>query len=208
MGRARGRPSSPLPRERNSPRRGRVLMPFAVIHRGRLVSGSHRPSPSKRPGRRGTARQRVWDARRWRRIALAVKQRDGFACCRCGWRDETMTGAGLVADHVVPVEELVALGRDPFDPAECQTLCLSCSGSKDGRLPRVESRAVQRGGVSSAARGPGGPAPKAPRETSTMTERHSAISVSIAQRLRAYCVRGSRPPGTPRRRRAARSARS
>jgi 5-methylcytosine-specific restriction endonuclease McrA len=35
-----------------------------------------------------------------------------------------------VVDHVVPIVTLLALGRDPFDPAECQTLCASCSGRK------------------------------------------------------------------------------
>lgn len=67
---------------------------------------------------------------RWRLTRLAVFRRDRFTCRRCGARPRE--GRGLVCDHVDPIEQIVAEGRNPFNPSECQTLCASCSGSKDG----------------------------------------------------------------------------
>jgi 5-methylcytosine-specific restriction endonuclease McrA len=150
-------------------------MPEGRICRcGRLVTGAccqpGTGSRSKRARRRGTGRQRVWDSRAWRRVRLLVLHRDGFTCRRCGWSDGTLTGRGLVADHVIPVEELLALGRDPLDPDECQALCLACSGAKDGRLAarsRRERLAGVKGGGGSYGRRRAGPAPNLPHEFST-----------------------------------------
>jgi 5-methylcytosine-specific restriction endonuclease McrA len=75
-------------------------------------------------------RRQVYDDPRWRRFTRwRVLERDDHRCRICG-------GPGQVVDHVVPVAELVAAGRDPFSPDECQTLCRRCSGRKDGRRSR------------------------------------------------------------------------
>jgi 5-methylcytosine-specific restriction endonuclease McrA len=72
-------------------------------------------------------RRSVYDSPRWRNYTRPiVLERDDRTCCSCG-------GPGTVVDHVVPIGLLLELELDVFDPAECQTLCLSCSGRKDGQ---------------------------------------------------------------------------
>lgn len=51
--------------------------------------------------------------------------RDDFTCRRCGHRDHTETGKGLVADHVRGIDSV----RE-YDDSELQTLCSHCSGAK------------------------------------------------------------------------------
>jgi hypothetical protein len=34
-------------------------------------------------------------------------------------------------DHDLGIMQLLARGRDPFDPEECVTLCATCSSQKD-----------------------------------------------------------------------------
>jgi len=78
-------------------------------------------------------RRDVYDDPRWKVTRLNVLTRDGFQCVLCD-----TTGGPFVADHSpVPLIALLRLGRDPFDPAACRTLCLPCSGSSDG--PRASS---------------------------------------------------------------------
>ena len=82
-------------------------------------------------------RRRVYDSRRWRTFTRPIViERDGGLCRVCG-------GRGDVVDHVVPIELLLQLGLDPFDPRECQLLCAGCSGRKDGpRASRPPLRAL------------------------------------------------------------------
>jgi 5-methylcytosine-specific restriction endonuclease McrA len=81
-------------------------------------------------------RAAVYGSTRWRQWTRPIViARDGGVCQRCGDR-------GTIVDHLMPVLMLIALGRDPFDPAECQLLCHPCSGLKDGghrRPPRPPS---------------------------------------------------------------------
>lgn len=71
------------------------------------------------------ARQRIYKSRRWRVTRRIVLDRDGFMCVDCG---ATELERPLVVDHIRGVLEC----DDPFDPDECQTRCLTCSGRKDG----------------------------------------------------------------------------
>jgi 5-methylcytosine-specific restriction endonuclease McrA len=80
-------------------------------------------------------RRSVYDSHRWRSYTRPiVLQRDDGTCQSCG-------APGTVVDHVLPITTLVALGADPFDPAECQLLCAACSGRKDGWGRRSSDRA-------------------------------------------------------------------
>lgn len=60
----------------------------------------------------------------WRRIAEAVKRRDGYRCVNCGRGRED--GTRLHADHVVRLAD----GGDPYDTANVQTLCHVCHLAK------------------------------------------------------------------------------
>jgi 5-methylcytosine-specific restriction endonuclease McrA len=76
-------------------------------------------------------RRRVYEAKRWREFTRpVVLARELGLCQKCGDR-------GTVVDHVLPIETLLALDRSPFDPLECQLLCLHCSGRKDGARAHV-----------------------------------------------------------------------
>lgn len=83
------------------------------------VTGRKRLTPRRRRN------QKVWSSSAHRRQRPRVLERDDYTCQRCGWRDESETGAGLVADHVNGIDEARA-----FDDHELQTLCLRCSGAK------------------------------------------------------------------------------
>jgi len=86
---------------------------------GDIVTGPHRCPTSH------DVRRLVYDDPRWRqKTRPAVIARDGGRCMECG-------EPGNVVDHVIPIESLLELGRDPFDPWECQLLCARCSGRKD-----------------------------------------------------------------------------
>jgi 5-methylcytosine-specific restriction endonuclease McrA len=87
--------------------------------------GSTPPSPRKR------RLHRVYHSARFKRLRLVAFARDDWACVDCGYEDETRTGAGLLADHVLPFD-------GPDDPLAWElenlaTRCSVCSGRKDGR---------------------------------------------------------------------------
>jgi 5-methylcytosine-specific restriction endonuclease McrA len=83
----------------------------------------------------GVRNRRIYDDPRWKnRTRPIVLERESETCVECGY------SPARVVDHVVPIETLVALGLDPFDPNECQLLCDRCSGKKDG--PRAHVRFV------------------------------------------------------------------
>lgn len=90
------------------------------------------PARLARANKRRNARphRRVYLDPRWARTRRVVFRRDRYRCRHCDRHEPT--GRGLVCDHKDPLPEILAAGRDPFDPAECQTLCASCSGVKDG----------------------------------------------------------------------------
>lgn len=68
---------------------------------------------------------KVWGSKAHRRQRLRILARDGWACVRCG--HHAPTGHGLVADHIHGIDAVRV-----FDDSELQTLCLRCSGRKDG----------------------------------------------------------------------------
>lgn len=79
----------------------------------------------------GAARVRPGSAqsrgRGWRRIAAAIRERDGRVCVRCGTVDE---GRELAVDHIIPwllVRHDEARANDPDNLA---SLCSSCHGVK------------------------------------------------------------------------------
>lgn len=73
----------------------------------------HKPFESGRVGQR-------WDGyktQRWRKFSIWYKTLH-HRCIIDGCNRDT-----YYTDHITPVVELVRLGRDPYDPAECQPLC-------------------------------------------------------------------------------------
>jgi len=85
--------------------------------------------------RRAKPQRKIWDSPEWKRTRRIVWQRDGHRCRHCGrHRTQLKQNEKLIADHIDGVQRIVAEGRDPYDPNECQTLCSTCSGEKDGRL--------------------------------------------------------------------------
>lgn len=90
----------------------------------------HRTQPSLRDRRRADPetdrqRQRIYSNRRWKITRKIVLNRDNYMCVICG---ATELEQRLVVDHIHGVLNV----PDPYDPDECQTLCLICSGRKDG----------------------------------------------------------------------------
>ena len=74
------------------------------------------PAPRRRRPRRGDPRRRA----AWQRLRLAVFERDGHACVRCG------SAGPLECDHVVPLRE----GGAELDIGNAQTLCADCHRAK------------------------------------------------------------------------------
>lgn len=70
-------------------------------------------------------RQRIYSSKRWKTTRKKVLDRDGYQCVICG---ATELEQRLVVDHIHGVLNVA----DPYDPEECQTLCLHHSGKKDG----------------------------------------------------------------------------
>jgi 5-methylcytosine-specific restriction endonuclease McrA len=83
------------------------------------------PRESRPPG---DPRSKVYNAARWQVTKRIVHARDGDTCVKCG---KHVAGRDRICDHKRPLLEIIAEGGDPFDPNECQTLCGSCSGTKD-----------------------------------------------------------------------------
>jgi 5-methylcytosine-specific restriction endonuclease McrA len=98
---------------------------------GRKTATRHCPEHAQSDNARRNAhpRRKIYDDRRWRATRNIVLHRDEFTCADCGLYSPT--GRHLVADHIDGVLNC----PNPFDPDECQTLCLTCSGSKDGARP-------------------------------------------------------------------------
>jgi hypothetical protein len=77
---------------------------------------------------RRTARNAIYQDRRWQRTKLIVWVRDNWTCRICGTRDVDNRRRTLNAHHTVPVLELVGRGCDPFDPVLVETRCTVCHG--------------------------------------------------------------------------------
>ena len=71
---------------------------------------------------------------RWRRLRRRILARDGWECQACG----KLLGRAEV-DHIVPVMK----GGQPFEPANCQVLCVQCHSCKT-RLDMGLKRDVER----------------------------------------------------------------
>ncbi|MDD7970210.1 HNH endonuclease [Roseinatronobacter alkalisoli] len=65
--------------------------------------------------------KRVTSTKRWQVLRMAVIERDGFRCKKCGARGR------LEVDHKKPVRTHPELA---FDPQNLQALCPSCHASK------------------------------------------------------------------------------
>lgn len=74
------------------------------------------------------SRRKVYATARWKRVRLAVIDRDGRRCTECG-------GAGrLEVHHVRPIQA----GGAPFDLDNLRTVCRRCHfGAEPARTPRV-----------------------------------------------------------------------
>ena len=71
-------------------------------------------SKKHRAGRSG------WE---WRRLRTRVLRRDGHRCVLC-------RKPGDEVDHIVPVAECLAAGRNPDDMGNLRTLCRDCHAKK------------------------------------------------------------------------------
>ena len=74
---------------------------------------AHVPFESGRVGERWEG----YKSPRWRKFTRWFKIQHPICCIEGCLRDTYYT------DHVVRVVELVRLGRDPYDPEECQPMC-------------------------------------------------------------------------------------
>jgi 5-methylcytosine-specific restriction endonuclease McrA len=99
------------------------------------------PAHKRRDQQRRAAhpRRRIYDDPRWRPCREAVLKRDSYRCVDCKRSlGQLKPNELLIADHVDGLAALLARGGNPFDPAECQTRCSTCSGKKDGgRRPTI-----------------------------------------------------------------------
>lgn len=85
-------------------------------------------SEAENERRRNHPRNLIYRDPRWRAVRRFVKQRDNWTCQKCGHFD--LSGRTLSADHAN--EGGVLNCPDPFDPMYIVTLCMVCSGRKDG----------------------------------------------------------------------------
>lgn len=58
--------------------------------------------------------------KRWKRVRLAAKERDGYRCKHCG------KAGRLEVDHIVPLQH----GGKELDMDNVQTLCVGCHIAK------------------------------------------------------------------------------
>ena len=66
-----------------------------------------------------------YHTRRWRILRLRVFERDNWRCVLCG------KAGRLECDHIKPL----ALGGDPWNPANLRTLCRGCHIERGRRKP-------------------------------------------------------------------------
>ena len=69
----------------------------------------------------------------WRRLRLAVFERDGWRCRKCG------LARRLECDHVKPLRQ----GGAMWDMENLQTLCVNCHKEKSRREARPEGASMQ-----------------------------------------------------------------
>ena len=60
--------------------------------------------------------RKIYNSVRWRRLRLAILERDGWRCKRCG-------RAGMLEVHH---RKAIAEGGDASDPANLETICRGC----------------------------------------------------------------------------------
>lgn len=91
----------------------------------------------------GKTGRRIYKTKRWAVTRLAVFERDGFRCVKCGRR------SALECDHIRPVVR----GGDWFSMSNLRTLCRTCHlavSAADRREPlrglRAELRRMAIGG--------------------------------------------------------------
>lgn len=81
-----------------------------------------KPFESGRVGRRWEG----YKGQRWRLFSIWFKIENRFCAVQGCGRESYYT------DHRTPVLELIGLGRDPYDPTECQPLCRMHGDQKTG----------------------------------------------------------------------------
>lgn len=94
------------------------------IRRGR---GPSRPTPIAKANPERQARRRARYAgflrsAAWRAIRLETFRLADWTCVLCGWRDETETGRGLVADHL----SYARFGGREIPGEDTRSLCRAC----------------------------------------------------------------------------------
>ena len=77
---------------------------------------------------------RVYRSIRWKRLRLAIKDRDGWRCRKCG------KAGRLEVHHIRPV----AQDGDPYDPENLRTLCRDCHFNAHRPENRAAGRAAMR----------------------------------------------------------------
>lgn len=92
--------------------------------------------------------KRITSTRRWQTLRMAVLERDGWACVKCGAQKR------LEVDHIHPVRTHPQLA---YEPCNTQVLCPACHTKKTrleiGFKPIPEDRQQWRKSVDALMRG-------------------------------------------------------
>lgn len=70
--------------------------------------------------------RRVYMTSRWARVSRRILAERPI-CANCQRR------LAVAVDHRTPLREMLAAGRDPYDPNELDALCASCHAAKTAR---------------------------------------------------------------------------
>jgi hypothetical protein len=99
----------------------------AAVHRAREQARDA-------PRRRAKPQRRIWDSWPWKRYTRpAVLRRYRRRCVDCRrHQSQLKPNERMLVDHRDGLARVLAEGRDPFDPDECELRCSTCSGRKDG----------------------------------------------------------------------------
>ena len=72
--------------------------------------------------------------KRWRRISLAIHERDNWTCWLC--REPVEPYAGQFSPRMASVDHVIprSKGGHPTDPANLRTACHQCNSAKSDKI--------------------------------------------------------------------------
>ena len=107
------------------------------------------PKPGRdERGHRLSTHPEVYNTHRWHKLARRFIAMHPL-CVECGKRG--IIRAAEVADHIIPLDVILARGGDPYDESNLQPLCAACNiskGNRDKRLIDEVRRSGDRGSQS------------------------------------------------------------